>query len=114
MAPEVSTSPAQFMTNARVLHIQQLLEVTLMFKRVASAQDDIAALDELKRSALSFKPKGLFGGTLQASQFLAALSLNDLSGDPTLLQALDGAGLTQADVVSAQACATRFVGAVEA
>ena len=59
-----------------------------MFKRVAAAQDDIAALDELKRSAVIFKSKGLFSSTLQASHFLARVNLNEVINDPALVKAI--------------------------
>jgi hypothetical protein len=85
-----------------------------MFKRVAAAQDDIAALDELKRSAVIFKSKGLFSSTLQASHFLARANLNEVINDPALVKAIQTAELSEADILSAQACAARFVGTAEA
>jgi hypothetical protein len=97
------------MTNERVLRIQRLVEAALMFKRVAAAQDDIAALDELKRSAVRFKSNGVFASTLQASHFLASISLSEVIHDPSLLSAMAAAELSEADIVSAQACAVRFV-----
>jgi hypothetical protein len=97
------------MTNEHVLRTQQLVEVTRMFKRVASAQDDIAAMDELKRCALHFRAKGLFSSTLHASQFLAALNIDQVIFEPATIQALHAAKLSTEDVQAAQVCATRFV-----
>jgi hypothetical protein len=92
----------------------KLVEATLMFKRVASAPDDIAALDELKLSALSFKKRGLFASTLDASQYLASVQVFDMAAEPMIMQALEKAGLSVEDVHAAQLCATRFVGTVGA
>jgi hypothetical protein len=92
----------------------KLVEAALMFKRVASAPDDIAALDELKSSALGFKKRGLFGSTLDASQYLASVKVLDMAAKQPIKQALEKAGLSVDDVHAAQLCAVRFVGAVGA
>ncbi len=89
----------------------KLVEAVLMFKRVASAPDDIAALDELKRCSLGFKKRRLFTSTLDASQYLASVNVLDMAGEQPIKQALKKAELSVDDVHAAQLCAVRFVGA---
>ncbi len=95
----------------QVLELERLIMATKTFSEVAGAQDDLAALDSLRRNVSRAKKSGTFTSLVDVARYLNSSEASVALERADCVVALKAAGLKVSDVEVARGHAQRFLGA---